>query len=293
MDFSVIVPVYNKEKIMEACIGSLLGQDYPKDKYEIIIVDNNSTDGSRSIIAKYPCVKLVCEKDQRAYAARNAGIRQAKGAVIAFTDADVEVKSDWLKNMRLQMDKNAYDILIGWCFPSGKARVLRLHSLFICERIRLALALKDHHMVIAAAGNLAVKKDVFNREGMFLTASNADDTHFVVRCCRKGYRVGFDASIEATRNDVNCLGIYLLKNFIYGCSNMPGEKGKPPLSSSLKHAGFTIRFMFRNFPFGFGLLPVEFSYFAGYFLSKTGIINTSRRQKLVCSYTNFINRKGL
>jgi glycosyltransferase involved in cell wall biosynthesis len=293
MDFSIVVPVYNKEKSLEACIGSLLGQNYPGEEREIIFVDNNSTDSSASIIRKYPAVKLISEKTQGAYAARNAGILAARGSVIAFTDADVEVKRDWLKNIRRAFDENGYDMLIGWCFPSAANKLLRVHSLFVCERIKTALARKDHYMLVAGAGNLAVKRMLFEKEGLFIPDSYTDDTHFVIRCCEKGYKAGFDESIAAKRNDVNGVGIYLLKNFIYICSDTSDMKHKLPLSVKLRYLGMIIKFIFRNFPAGLGLLPINFCYFSGYFLARLKILKPVYLNRLVGKYTDFTNSKGL
>src|SRR3989338_8315260 len=97
IEFSIVVPFYNKEKSIDACIQSLLTQEYPAERYEIICVNNNSTDNSFSLVNKYPSVKLIHEKRQGAYAARNVGILQSKGAFIVFTDADAKVTDSWLR----------------------------------------------------------------------------------------------------------------------------------------------------------------------------------------------------
>jgi len=93
---SVIVPVLNRENDIGRCINSLLALDYPS--FEIIVVDNGSTDKTRDIISRYP-VKMVVEQKRGAYAARNTGIRLAEGEIIAFTDSDCVVDKDWLKNL--------------------------------------------------------------------------------------------------------------------------------------------------------------------------------------------------
>ena len=84
--------------MMDLCIKSLLNQTYPKDRYEIIIVDNNSTDATASIIKKYPVIYLSEKNIQSPYAARNKGINQAKGEIIAFTDSDCVADENWIYN---------------------------------------------------------------------------------------------------------------------------------------------------------------------------------------------------
>lgn len=94
---SVIVPVYNAEQTIGPCIESLLDQDFPKDRLEIIVVDNKSTDGTKDRVQRYD-VKYTVEREiQTSYAARNRGIREAVGEVLAFTDADCVADRNWLK----------------------------------------------------------------------------------------------------------------------------------------------------------------------------------------------------
>lgn len=96
---SIIVPVYNGERTIGACLDSLVSQDYPPDSYEIIIVNNNSTDKSCDIIREYPVTLLHERGIQTSYAARNRGISAARGEIVAFTDADCIAASDWLREL--------------------------------------------------------------------------------------------------------------------------------------------------------------------------------------------------
>lgn len=95
--FSVIIPVYNGAHVIAPLLDSVERFDYPSDRYEILVVDNNSTDGLESVVAGYD-VKLLNERNvQSSYAARNLGIRHARGEILAFTDADCRVHPQWLR----------------------------------------------------------------------------------------------------------------------------------------------------------------------------------------------------
>ena len=96
---SVIVPAYNEHLTIANCIEALLAQDYPADRREIIIVDNNSTDGTADIVRNYPVILLYERDIQTPAAARNRGIHFARGEIVAFTDADCVPEPDWLSHM--------------------------------------------------------------------------------------------------------------------------------------------------------------------------------------------------
>lgn len=96
---SVIVPVYNDPEGIRITLDSLLTQTYPTEEYEVLAVDNGSTDGTRDVIRGFADTHdhvhlLVEDEVQGSYAARNHGIRDASGSVCAFLDADVTVEPD-------------------------------------------------------------------------------------------------------------------------------------------------------------------------------------------------------
>ncbi len=104
MKISVIIPVYNEEKYLEACLESLINQSVPAD--EIIVVNNNSKDRTAQIAKKYP-VKIIDEKKQGMISARNRGFNSATFEIIARTDADTVLPRNWIKKIKKGfLDKN-------------------------------------------------------------------------------------------------------------------------------------------------------------------------------------------
>lgn len=98
--FSVIIPLYNKEQYVERTLRSVLSQTY--QDYEIVIVDDGSTDNSLSIVRSFddPRIRIVQQKNAGVSAARNRGIAEAKYDLIAFLDADDEWLPDYLKTIK-------------------------------------------------------------------------------------------------------------------------------------------------------------------------------------------------
>ena len=97
---SVIIPVYNRERTIEKCIQFLLNLDYPKERIEIIFVDS-STDNTPRILSKYNGSNIIVlyQKKQGISPARNLGIENSNGEIIAFIDSDCFADRKWLKNL--------------------------------------------------------------------------------------------------------------------------------------------------------------------------------------------------
>ena len=107
---SVIIPSYNSEKTINDCLSALMKQNYPKRNYEIIVVDDGSTDSSTEIVSKFKAVKLVKQKHRGPAAARNLGWIKAKNDVIVFVDSDIAMGKDCLKTFAREIE--GYDILV-------------------------------------------------------------------------------------------------------------------------------------------------------------------------------------
>lgn len=123
MDISVIITTYNRSENLKDVFESLLKQDVtPFLKYEIIIVDNNSTDGTRELINCYMksfpyTLRYIFEPTQGKSIALNSGIGQSNGEVIVFTDDDVVVDKDWLNRIMVCFTTYQCDALGGRTLP--------------------------------------------------------------------------------------------------------------------------------------------------------------------------------
>ena len=95
---SVVIPAYNEEQYLPACLDALNKQSYPRDKFEILLIDNNSSDKTATV-AKAAHVKVITEKKQGHVFALDTGMRKAQGEIIAVTDADTKVKQNWLETI--------------------------------------------------------------------------------------------------------------------------------------------------------------------------------------------------
>lgn len=103
---SVIIPNWNGASYLPTCLDSLHRQTYPN--FEVIVVDNGSTDGSLELLERdYPEVKVVALPENRGFAGGvNAGIREARGEIIAVFNNDAEADSHWLEELEGALDRH-------------------------------------------------------------------------------------------------------------------------------------------------------------------------------------------
>ncbi len=102
MRFSVVVPTRNRGGLLERVVAAILDQSLPRELYELILVDDGSTDGSETLAQELAArlgFKCIRQENRGAAAARNRGIAEATGEVVAFTDDDCLVPTDWLERL--------------------------------------------------------------------------------------------------------------------------------------------------------------------------------------------------
>jgi GT2 family glycosyltransferase len=100
---SVVVCSYNGGRTLAACLNSMRALDYPD--YEVILIDDGSTDDTRAIAARFPEVRALHQVNLGLSEARNVGLREATGAVVAYTDSDCVVDPDWLTLLVYQLQR--------------------------------------------------------------------------------------------------------------------------------------------------------------------------------------------
>jgi glycosyltransferase involved in cell wall biosynthesis len=106
MDISVVVPTYNKSGLLKGLIESLQNQTY-SGKYEIIIVDDGSQDNTMDVVKGFSNIVYIRQKNKGPAAARNAGIRKARGKIVVFTDDDCLPSRNWPSELKKHFSNEA------------------------------------------------------------------------------------------------------------------------------------------------------------------------------------------
>lgn len=217
---SVVVPVYNAETYIEDCIRALLSQNYPVDHYEIIMVDNNSKDCSPEIIKRYPDIKYQKTDKKGSYAARNKGILQAKGEIIAFTDADCAPSVDWLRNIDDALRHPEISVILGRNQFAADSHILSMLTGYEAEKAAYAFSCNDKTIYYGYTNNMATRKKLFNKVGLFLEISRGADVIFVRRVV-DNYScdaVHYFSNIRVRHLEISSQWAYFRKQYIYGKS---------------------------------------------------------------------------
>jgi len=118
LDLSVVIPTYNRLDTLSNVVPTLLAQDLPGDRFELLVCDSNSTDGTAeylaTVAAQHPNVRHLPGAYSGRAAARNAGIRNAEGGVVLFNDSDILASPDLLSTHLARHRERAGIAVVGW-----------------------------------------------------------------------------------------------------------------------------------------------------------------------------------
>ena len=182
MMLTLIICTYNREKYIGNLLESIVRNDYPKDQYEILLVDNNSIDSTPEICKRFAelhpevAFRYVQEHEQGLSAARNKGIREANGDIIIYVDDDALVDEHYIAYFAEFFDEHPEVMAAGgpieplyetcepvWMTPYTKA--------LLCGWLNYGNQVREYPSGrYPGGGNAAYRKEVFEKVGFFNTA---------------------------------------------------------------------------------------------------------------------------
>jgi glycosyltransferase involved in cell wall biosynthesis len=215
---SVIVPMLNAERTLAACLDGLSAQDHPAREHEVLLVDNGSTDNSVRVARAYAGVTLSSEPTPGAYAARNHGLRAARGDVIAFTDPDCVPDRSWLSAIAAALRDPRLELLCGRRLPARRSPVLASIADYENTKDAFVLGGDDEELYYGYSSNMAVRRGLFDRLGPFLERPRGADTLFVRKAARERScaAIRYEPSVVVTHLELDGLSTYYKKVFLYG-----------------------------------------------------------------------------
>ncbi|MGM0953164.1 MAG: glycosyltransferase [Pseudomonadota bacterium] len=180
---SVVLPAFNEEKYIADCITSILSLNLLDDEYEVIVVDNNSTDNTASIVKQFDRVKYRHLETGNVGAVRNFGAREAKGNYLAFIDADCIVKPTWGPKAKSLIRDNTNTTYGGSCHARQTAGWIEKYWLLT----RNTLPTLPKHLIGAS---ILIPKSIFFKVGGFNEiVTSGEDTELSISIQRMGNSV--------------------------------------------------------------------------------------------------------
>ncbi len=189
---SVIIPAYNAEDTLNQCLAALALQTYPADSYEVIVVDDGSTDKTGTIAKKHG-VRYIRQQNQGPAAARNKGVKEARGNIILFTDADCVPDKDWISQMLKPFEDGQVAAVKGAYRTRQGSLMARFAQLEFEERFELLKKSDSIDMVDTYAAGF--RREIFLKLGGFDTSfpvANNEDTELSYRMSNEGYKMRFN-----------------------------------------------------------------------------------------------------
>lgn len=286
MNISVIVPTFNSQTTLPALLNSLINQTH--DEYEIIIVDDCSSDNTSKIITKYNTKYIRLKKNSGPAVCRNLGAKAAVGDILAFTDSDCIVDSNWLSNInryflngdceaimgRLIINPSDYlgDSISALGFPAGGS--LGFDKVWKVDNNGFTSSL--------SSCNCAIKKNVFNDLGGFdetFPYAGGEDSFLAYSLVQSGFRIKYCPDIIVYHEARDSLKAYILWQFKRGISSYIFSSKVENRSEYMSLRLWSISNVIKNNLKDRKLPLVLFLLFTGYFIQGLGFFYGKKRSR--------------
>ena len=195
MKLSVVIPAYNEEAYLHACLESVsaeLQANAARGAFEIVVIDNASTDGTAQVASLFPLVRVVAEPRKGLTHARQCGLEAARGEILAYVDADTRMPPGWIGRALDAYERDSSVVCVSGPYVYDElSRVKRTFVQLYWRLLAMPMYRFTHYM--AVGGNFAASKAALLRIGGFDTTISfyGEDTNIARRLAQEG-KVVFD-----------------------------------------------------------------------------------------------------
>jgi glycosyltransferase involved in cell wall biosynthesis len=211
---SVIVPAYNSARTIGRCMASLAAQRTAHE-FEVVLVHSGDDDTAAVARRALPAVRIV-ELASRAIPprARNVGVREARGAVLAFLDSDAYAAEDWIDHL-VRAAGRSYDLVCGSIGNANEGSAVSRAEQLIMFNEFLPDA-RERASWFALSGNMLLRREAFDRFGPFAEVRAAEDVVFSRLLIAKGGRILFYPALRAFHDNRTRVRPYLRNQVLVG-----------------------------------------------------------------------------
>lgn len=197
---SVVIITHNRKYLLDKCLHNLLSQDLPKKKYELIIIDDGSSDGTKEIVKKIKSdnIKYFYQKNKGYGAARNTGIEKSLGKYVAFTDDDCLVQKDWLRKIINNFKENKNVSAVGGSIITPYKDGLNWSAHILNFSSWMPVGKKKFVNDIPTANIAYKKEDIQNIKFNEHTKLGYEDSLFNLKVIQNNKKILYDPSLIIT-----------------------------------------------------------------------------------------------
>lgn len=235
MIFSIVIPTFNRRAFLEKCLAAVFALDFPKEKYEVIVVDDGSVDGTKVYLnsLNHENLRVFFKNHGGPARARNFGVQNSLGKYIAFTDDDCLVPKDWLTKLEASLNKWPDSAAVGGYLEAPTEMVnskiaARLESFETREIYKAGDCeyLGGFESPTGGTNNITYRRDIFLKLGGFdenFPGSAGEDADLKMRTVKAGYKFGY-IPIKVIHLDPYSFMTFLIRSVRYGVGSAYFEK---------------------------------------------------------------------
>jgi len=218
--FSIIVPTYNRPRQLADCLGALAALDYPRQGFEVIVVDDGSTVPLAQVVAPFHPqlpLTLVTRNNAGPAAARNTGAAQARGRFLAFTDDDCLPAGNWLEALAARFAEAPGQAVAGRTINALPHNPFAAASQLIIDMVHAYYNANPREAQFSASNNLALPAETFRRLGGFdETFRTSEDRDLIDRWRHCGHRLVYAPEVLVYHAQLLTWRGYCRLHFRYG-----------------------------------------------------------------------------
>ena len=210
---SVIVPNNNSGSLLKRCLQSLQ-QQVTDERFEVIVVDDGSTDESAQSASRFPGVTLVRQEHMGASAARNHGLQAARGRLILFLDSDCSAQSNWIATIAEPLIRQRAVVTVGRFISSQEKTIARLVQFELEERF---MRMERHGEVdFLNSATCGFSREIIERFPFDPTFTKLEDVELSFRLARTGITIRYVSTAIVDHHHPDRLWNYLARKYRYG-----------------------------------------------------------------------------
>ncbi|ELR97378.1 glycosyltransferase family 2 protein [Gloeocapsa sp. PCC 73106] len=220
--FSVIIPTYSRPQQIKDCLESLTALNYPRDDFEVVVVDDGSPMDLQPIVNKFIDtlnLRLIKQSNSGPAKARNTGAQAARGEFLVFTDDDCQPHPNWLKAFASGFETAPNSILGGHTLNKLSDNIYSEASQLLIDYLYQYYNSLGQKPLFFASNNIALPKAVFEQMGRFNTnfpLAAAEDREFCDRALQGGYVLNYVPEAEIDHAHYLTLPKFWRQHFNYG-----------------------------------------------------------------------------